>query len=402
MKEQILKHIYNYYINSEDYNGISIGSLNFKEVSGEQILNYIIELINEGKVNIISSKDSLNIHINRIGFLPKNEQINDLMKNVGVYEFCCYPSTLYLEEHINRNDYAMKPFDLLLALGTPQLRLQYFKWDVLDKYSEDPQFDFTFRDYEGEVYSTESLPETEYIHLKTFGTGRDSNDNLVVAVFTRYLTRMSSTNQCYWLSKMVDGEKCKYIKSYWENQINCCFAFPDSIYSVILKEMFNINSIAQYIWGVNFFIKDFSTNQCDAFGTIFKPTLKRYNDFIMVFEKIIPNNINPDFFTKVHNDGKDEKGILKGTINRFRDWLRVICPLHENEITEQVRAIRKVRQSPAHKIEKNIYDYNYFNLQLELSIKTFDSLVLFRQLLLTHPKAKNFIIKHKNEEYIVP
>ena len=69
-----------------------------------------------------------------------------------------------------------------------------------------------------------------------------------------------------------------------------------------------------------------------------------------------------------------------------------------------MKKIRDLRQAPAHKIENNVYDQHYFDKQIELSKELLDALILFRQILLTHPniKASDFKINHKNEIIVIP
>lgn len=213
MKEQLLTQIYNHYVNSSDCNGLNMSSLGSKDDSWAKIIAALIELIEDGSVNTISSKDCSNIYINRFDFMPIEYQVNDLKNLKGDRDFCCYPSSSYLNAHRDVSVYKNRPFNEMLALGTPQLEIQYFQWDVLDKYSEDPRFSFEFRNYEGNIHNTDSLPESEYICLKSFGTGRDGNNKRVVAAYPRYLRNMSVVNQIHWHSKMVDRMGCKFIES---------------------------------------------------------------------------------------------------------------------------------------------------------------------------------------------
>lgn len=402
MKEQLLLQIYDHYINSSDYNGLNISVLDNENCSWSETIELLIELIEDGVVGVISSKDSNNIYINRLGFMPVEDQICDLKNMKGDRDFCCYPLSSYLETHRDVSEYKAQPFNEMLALGTPQLLLQYFHWDVLDKYSEDPRFDFEFRDYEGKIHDTESLPKSEHIYLKSFGIGRDKNGKRVIAAFPRYLCEMSPANQIHWHSKMIERDGCSTIQAYIDNTFNSCWNFPDSVYTAVLKEMCNINQITLHIWNKQFFKEEFLDERPKDFGSIFKPTLTRYNAFLLVAEKMIPNNIESSFFDIVHNDGKDDKGKTKGTIHRLRDWLKMVNSEVESEITNPIRKIRELRQKPAHKIENNKYDYTYFDTQQVVMHELLEGLILFRSLLLTHPKATDVVIKYKNEEIIIP
>ena len=402
LKIAITDQIFNYFINSRDFNGLNISAIRSDNHSEKDIQDSIIELIKDKFINVISSKDSANIYINRLGFLSIEDQIS-YFKRVNInYDYCCYPSILYLTEHRNTSKFKLYPFNEMLALGEAQMHLQYFEWDVLDKYSEDPRFEFKFRDYEGEISSTDLLPDKEYIDIKTFGCGRDSDNKKVVAVYLRYLIRMSSANQNHWFSKMIDRSSCKVLKDYKDNTIGSCWYFPDSVYTATVKEMNNINQLTNYIWNCAFFKKDYLSEQPAEFGTIFKPTLVRYNTFLMTAEKMFPDNINSSFFKKVQIESFDDEGNSKGTIVRFREWISDINNEYVEQITAPIRKIRKLRQLPAHKIEKNQYDYSYFDNQEMIITELFNSLIFLRRLLLTHPKAVDFVIEHNNDKVILP
>lgn len=180
-----------------------------------------------------------------------------------------------------------------------------------------------------------------------------------------------------------------------------CWDFPDSVYTAVLKEMNNLNLISLHIWNKTFFKEEFLDERPKDFWVIFKPTLSRYNAFLLVLEKIVSNNIDPAFFDIAHNDDIMSDREKKGTINRMRDWLKIVNSEVESEITNPIKKIRNLRQKPAHKIEKNKYDYSYFDQQQDIVQELLESLILFRKLLLTHPKAQDFIIKHKNEIFII-
>ncbi|MFI3293818.1 MAG: hypothetical protein SNI70_09925, partial [Rikenellaceae bacterium] len=261
MKNKILNQIYDFFVNSTDYNGISSYDIYSQYESAEEVDNAIVELIREGLIETISTINSTNIHINMFGFKSAEKQIYDIQDESNDAAMCCYPSSKYLKEKRDATSLVMLPFDKMLALGTPQFKLQFFQWDVLDKYSEDPRFDFKFVDYEGKIYSTDQLSESEYIALRTFGTGRDSKDQLVVAVYTRYLQNMSALNQLHWYSKIVDNTNCNVLQAYRDNKIGGRWFFPDSVYTSILKEMDNINQVTNFIWGCDFFKKSYLENR---------------------------------------------------------------------------------------------------------------------------------------------
>ena len=58
-------------------------------------------------------------------------------------------------------------------------------------------------------------------------------------------------------------------------------------------------------------------------------------------------------------------------------------------IIAPLRKIRKIRQSPAHKIYGNEYDIKYYTDQQEIMSDTYISIANIRKLLSSHPLAKH-------------
>jgi hypothetical protein len=52
------------------------------------------------------------------------------------------------------------------------------------------------------------------------------------------------------------------------------------------------------------------------------------------------------------------------------------------------RAVRKLRQKPAHAVNENVFDLSYFKEQRRLMIETYDSLRTLRLVLANHPMIK--------------
>ncbi|MEX0318722.1 MAG: hypothetical protein AB3N21_12260 [Ruegeria sp.] len=58
------------------------------------------------------------------------------------------------------------------------------------------------------------------------------------------------------------------------------------------------------------------------------------------------------------------------------------------EMFANFRAVRKVRQKPAHKLEDNEFDQKYVADQRELISKAFDAVHTLRMVLKNHPAAR--------------
>ncbi len=70
-----------------------------------------------------------------------------------------------------------------------------------------------------------------------------------------------------------------------------------SIFSAFLGELTCLNNLANKIFGINLFHKDFDhENRPKEFTFFFLPTLRNYNEFVLLLDKMISDNINKDFF----------------------------------------------------------------------------------------------------------
>jgi hypothetical protein len=124
------------------------------------------------------------------------------------------------------------------------------------------------------------------------------------------------------------------------------------------------------------FKNDFKEKRPEDFKIFLKPTLKNYNEFIHILDKMLSENINKKFFKGevdfdeeiTRRDGKIEVR-PKASIRIFEEWLRSKFRTDEDfyrEIFDPIKDIRKQRQSPAHKISEDEYDKAYHQKQDEI------------------------------------
>ena len=66
------------------------------------------------------------------------------------------------------------------------------------------------------------------------------------------------------------------------------------------------------------------------------------------------------------------------------------------ELFGNLRAVRKVRQKPAHIVEDNEFDQKYVAEQRQLIIQAFDAVRTLRMVLENHPAARN----HEVPDYL--
>jgi len=272
-----------------------------------------------------------------------------------------------------------------------------------------PRFDFNFEDYSGQIscrYDENNKPilrEEDQIFLKTFGLGVDSDNNRLAVVFLRYLNDLTPEHQSFWKSKEVSGN-CKIIEEYYDNAIQGSWTSSRSVFSAFIEEHHCLNELSKHIFGINIFNKVFiDENRPKEFTFFFSPTLKNYNEFILLLDKMISDNINLDFFkdkVDIYEYLKLPDNIVerkqKGTLNLFQEWLSSIYKVKGNDDLHDLFApfkrVRRERQNPAHKIYENEYDKKYVQLQRETIQDCFESIHTLRMIFAKHPKAKDFEI----------
>lgn len=432
MKQRIENRIFDFFTSSRDFNGISLWSLPDEfNVPIDEIVDLLKELVSEKKISIQSSTnphiigfrhydivDQIKILEDSKKIVVETHQIGDLVFRTPNTEFpiCIYPSRDLLNTKRNISDIKDSPYTLQLALAEPQLKAVFFEIEVLDRYFNDPRFNFKFKDYSGSIsclYDKNDEPivrEEDQIFIKTFGLGTDTDGNRLAVVYLRYLNDLTKEHQVFWKSKESKKEG-KVLKEYYENTINGNWTSSHSVFSGFIGELAALNKLSKAIFKKQLFNRDFENeNRPKEFTFFFTPTLKNYNEFVLLLDKMLSDNINFEFF-KGKVDLFDmqviEEGLVerkpKGTIRLFEEWILSQYNTEHQEILKEIfkplKKIRRERQNPAHRINENVYDVKYIKLQKELINKAYASIRAFREIFQQHPKAKEVDIPDwlKNE-----
>ncbi|NYB28163.1 MAG: AAA family ATPase [Methanobacteriaceae archaeon] len=399
MKNKIMDKIFEFYINSHDFNGISIFDLE-REFKSEKIKSIIADLIREKKVTISIEE---NPYIKHFPEVSVETQLNRLETYSGI--ICVYPSPTYLKKNVDPNKYRDSPFTRELLLGKGQLEPLFFDLPVLDYYFNDPRYLVLNSDYRGsisikdEFYFDEKLPEKDKISLQTFGLGFNEDGERVISVFLRYLSDLSPEHQQIWNTYKLT-EKCYLDPDYFKNTILGEWAEYVSIYQAFCEELYQINEMCKLIGKPSLFKNDFKEKRPEDFKIFLKPTLKNYNEFIHILDKMLSENINKKFFKGevdfdeeiTRRDGKIEVR-PKASIRIFEEWLRSKFRTDEDfyrEIFDPIKDIRKQRQSPAHKISEDEYDKAYHQKQDEIMLLAYSSVKGIRLALSNHPHVKDY------------
>ena len=392
--ESIVSIITNHYLKSNDFNGLPV--YDFAEVTSYKYVNSIDllrELIKNDVINVADSKTDENPHIIRYGFEPIEMQLEKITK-LPDNHLCFYPSAKYLENVIDKFEFNTQPYTLLLALGNAQLSYKSFELSVLERFRNDPRYYYTNSDIGGSIFYNEGNAPNDKTMLETFGFSYNEKFDRAVAVFIRYLADQKPEQQAYWKSFEFEEEYHLH-PGYYNNSIG---NWPEKqpICEAILDEIEIINKMCILMNRPPLFNSAFSGNaRPKNFSFLIRPTLKEYNDFILVFDKILSDNINKKIFlNEVEYELIDPLGqkIQKGTISLLEEWFNKYFRTSDrkplDDAFKTIKEIRKLRQKPAHIIQIDIFDQKYFHEQRQLIIRGYEAVRIIRQCLYNHPLVR--------------
>ena len=139
LKEDILKTVLEYYIESRDYNGIlAVELAEINELKCSDLKIVLEDLIKEDKITLTFACISENPFIKRFPDLKIDTQIENLELS-HLNQICVYPSSNTLSS-IDSTKYNNIPFSKMLFLGDYQLKPVFFNPIVLENYFQDPRY----------------------------------------------------------------------------------------------------------------------------------------------------------------------------------------------------------------------------------------------------------------------
>ncbi|MCU0917351.1 MAG: AAA family ATPase, partial [Planctomycetes bacterium] len=299
-RKSLLNETSEFYLKSGDYNGMPV-SLLVERYGEMNVRDWLSELISEGLISVVFGDYHPNPHIKALPSEPESEQLGKL--NTRLFQRACvYPNGKHLSEVIDHAAFAGRPFDFCLALGEPQLIHKSFDLSILEAYRNDPRYYYTCDDIHGQISvvdefsRTDTMKASDQVFLETFGFSFDEAGHLHVAAFLRYLSKLSPEHQQVWSSKHVSGETYLH-PDYYRTSIIGDWPERLSLYQAVLLEMKTINEICAAIGRAPLFKDDYAENRRPrAFGYLLRPTLKEYNDFIHLLDKMLSENISREFF----------------------------------------------------------------------------------------------------------
>lgn len=423
--ETIICLVYDFFINSTDFNGIPLRDISDKlGMTYVKSINLIKKGIEKGDLSIQSSTNPHIVGFQHFEILKQIWALNEAKKTKVKYQkfagitiameqtefpICLYPSPAYLKAHRDLSSFGDAYFTKQLALAEPQLSLIFFDIEVLDRYANDPRYDFTFKNYSGSIYCHYDenemplvRPEDE-LFLKSFGLGYGEDGERLAVVPLRYLNDLSDDQQMYWKSKRYN-QPAKVTQAYYDNIILGNWTNSYSVFSAFIGEQSCLNQLSEQIFGKPLFRKVYDPdNRPKEFTPFFTPTFKNYLDFVSLLDKMISDNINKDFFkdkVELEESSQGKDGTIerkpKGTIRLFEDWLKAELkgsdPEGLKKLFDEFRDVRKQRQTPAHKITENSYDVKYNDMQLDLISRCYHATKALRHCFARHPQAQNVTV----------
>jgi hypothetical protein len=402
---KVLNEAVSHYLTSSDFNGIKVIELADRaSLAYHQAIERIKELIQQGLVSVNFGDRHANPYIKAFEPEPAEEQISKFADA----EFglpCVYPTPAALTERVNPAQYEGRPFTLRLALGEPQLVFETFDLAVLEAYRNDPRFHYDTNDIGGricisdEFFFAEHTPEAEKILLQTFGFAYDENFNRAVAVFLRYLSDLSPEHQRIWQAKIAKGKY--FLHPDYARTSGGDWPEKLSLFDAFLEEMRQIKTMCRLIGKPSLFrhVPD-EDDRPRGFSFLLRPTVKEFQDFVSLLDKLLSDNLNKEFFQSdieltrdvARKDGKIEVQ-QKGTIALLKEWIDKHFTPHDPEPLETMIAtlkeIRKLRQRPAHALDDNRFDQAIFREQRELAVRAYESIRLIRLLFANHPRVRS-------------
>jgi hypothetical protein len=410
--DKIIGAVTRFYLESHDFNGIPAAALAEQLGTAWQAVQpRLKELIDDDLVGVLYADTAINPHVNRVGFEPKENQIAKLA-GADLHQTCIYPRAKHLAAVVDAARYTREPYKLCLALGEPQLTHRSFDLSVLETYRNDPRYRYENNDINGSisvrdrVSGSRGMEERDEIFLQTFGFANDDDLNRAVAVYLRYLADLSSEHQQIWKAKELQG---KYLlhPDYYRSSIIGDWGEKIPIFDALLAELRIINQMATAMGRPPLFRDDYGEHgvrKPQKFSFLIRPTLEEFNAFVLLLDKMLSDNINKAFFraevadeTHVERgDGKVEVR-QKGTLQILDEWVRRFYRTDDWEPWQQamgaLRDVRKRRQKPAHAVDENVFDQQYFKEQRDLSIRAYEAVRTIRLMFENHPNVKKAAIE---------
>lgn len=393
----VLQEIINYYLQSQDFNGLPIYRM---ENYNKEVL---FKLIDNDFIEVISEREVLNPHIRGFSLnIPKKIQKENVSDKKS--HSCLYPSEKALEDiEVDYN----RPYTTLMQKGKEQFDIIFFNIEILERYINNPKFVIMDGGYRGTIYMHDEYEEEDNSdYIKDYGMAYSDGEvfKRAVGVFLIDLTNLSPKIQMLWKAFELDNQDNYKINSgFVRNLIYGEWTTDYWIFHALIDEMKIINKQCQTMEINPLFSQTYGTHYSEipeGYRNILLPTMKNYYDFVLVLEKMFVHNISikafqKDSFLIEKIDRRNEKGEIKGSLTMLSEWLNKNIKTYisiDETIISPLKKIRKIRQIPAHQLTDNSFDVSLYNKQNELVIETYKSIRFIRLLFSNHPATESIKI----------
>lgn len=393
------------YLQSGDFNGMGVAKLAH---AGDAEL--IKELIADSRLDLVRGDGHPNPHIKAFEAEPIDVQLRKI--DEGGLVGCLYPTPQLLAEH-DAGAGEVAPYSRALKEGAPQLSYRAFDLRALEWYRNDPRFSFDVDDIHGRILQKDGTQIADRAVVRDgleffeFGFAYDDDMHRAIAAFIRYLHDLPEALQIEMEKYELNGSY-KLHPDFFRTQIMGDFPEKMSIYDAFLQEKLQINRFCKQMGKPPLFRSEFDDlKRPNGFGILLRPTKKEFRDFALLLDQLLSDDLNREFFKGdvelnryLTDDDGNRVAQSKGTIQLLEDWIetkfRASDPKPMEKMFANVRAVRKERQKPAHKVEDNEFDQKYVVKQRELISIAFDAVHTLRMVLENHPDAR----KHEVPDYL--
>lgn len=395
-KDGLLQKIVEYYLKSTEYNGLPIYTL------ADDFEDILCQLVDEDKVEILSSNDVINPHIKAFDVTADKHIQKGNIRNKDILSVA-YPSKSVLA---NIDIDSTMPYSGMLRKGAEQFEILYFDIEILERYANNPKFFIIDNGYRGSIYPEDQYLEDEEIdneYVKNYGMAYIDGPTFdrAVGVFVYDLSKLTAQKQQLWRAfELKSQDKCHIHSGFVKNLIQGAWVTEMWIFHAIIDEMKTINAMCtamnipplyNHTYGTHF------SEMPEGYRNILLPTKKNYYDFVLVIEKMLVHNISFKTFVadgiNVSSIGRlDANGNNKGSIQMLEEWLCANTTAKAEDIQRVIisplKRIRKIRQLPAHELASNEYNKKYYTDQFSLVDDAYCSLASIRNLLHSNPAVK--------------
>lgn len=391
------------YLGSHDFNGLPAFMLTHDgRIDLEGLRSVLRPLIESGQLSVNFGSVHPNPHIRALTDPPIPHQVSEL-DSAGDDRFVIYPTAATLAPRVDPREYDGRPYSLRLALGAPQLEFVSFDLAALDHYRRDPRYRLWTNDVQStlsigdESFQSPAFPEKHKVLIQSFGFSYSAALKRAVAVFLTDLHRLTPEHQGLWFTFELAGEH-KLHPDFWRAAIMGDWELKASLRDAFIVELHTVSAMTQAIgWGALF--RNSFEDAPRELALLIRPTVAEFNDFTLVLDKLMSENLNISFFPasisreteELRDDGKTVVR-TRGSVALLEEWLtktfRTPDPVPLQEAIATFRRVRKLRQSPAHALDPDVYDETLFEKQRLLFVAAYDAVRTLRLVLQNHPRAR--------------